>query len=93
MALLGAPYIYDISRLRVNIKMDDDTLKQVSILKYLGGIFTKDGRNKEDIIQRIKEAKIHHLPPWIRSFNLFRYRRVAIVFLGAHVLFFLEVGS
>ena len=25
---------------------------------YLGSIFTEDGKNKEDIIQRIKEAKV-----------------------------------
>ena len=35
----------------------------------------------------------HHLPPWIRSFDLFRHRRVAIVSWGAHYLFFLKVGS
>ena len=27
-------------------------------LLYLGSIFTEDGKNKEDIIQRIKEAKV-----------------------------------
>jgi hypothetical protein len=26
--------------------------------KYLGRIFTEDGKNKEDIIQWIKEAKV-----------------------------------
>ena len=35
----------------------------------------------------------HHPPPWIRSFELFRHRRVAIVSLGVHDLFFLEVCS
>jgi hypothetical protein len=38
--------------------MDDDALKQVPKLKYLGSIFTEDGKNKEDILQRIKEAKV-----------------------------------
>jgi hypothetical protein len=31
----------------------------------------------------------HHLPPWIRSLDLFRHRRVAIVSWGVHGLFFL----
>ena len=35
----------------------------------------------------------HHLPPWIRSFDLFRHRRIAIVSWGIHDLFFLEVCS
>ena len=35
----------------------------------------------------------HHLPPWIRSFDLFRHRRIAIVSWGVHGLFFLEVCS
>jgi hypothetical protein len=41
-----------------NIKTEDDELKQVPKFKYLGGIFTEDGTNKEDIIQRIKEANV-----------------------------------
>jgi len=41
-----------------NIKMDGEALKQVSKFKYLGSIFTEDGKNKEDTIQRIKEAKV-----------------------------------
>jgi len=32
-------------------KMDDDALKQVSKFKYIGTIFTKDVKNKEDKIQ------------------------------------------
>ena len=35
----------------INIKMDDDALKQVPKFKYLGSIFTEDGKNKEDIIE------------------------------------------
>jgi hypothetical protein len=35
----------------------------------------------------------HHLSPWIRSFDLFRHRRIAIVSWGVHDLFFLEVCS
>jgi len=35
----------------------------------------------------------HHLPPWIRSFDLFRHRRIAIVSCGVHDLFFREVCS
>jgi len=37
----------------------------------------------------------HHyqLPPWFRSFHLFRHRRIAIVSWGVHDLFFLEVCS
>jgi len=34
--------------------MDHDAQKQVPKFKYLGSIFTEDGKNKEDIIQRIK---------------------------------------
>ena len=41
----------------INIKMDDNTLKQVSKFKYLGSIIG-DGKNKNDIMQRIKEAKV-----------------------------------
>jgi len=33
----------------------------------------------------------HHYPPWIRSFDLFRHRRIAIVSWGVRSLFFLEV--
>ena len=42
----------------ITIKMDDDALKQVPQFSYLGGTFTEDGKNKEDIIQRIKGAKV-----------------------------------
>jgi len=42
----------------INIKMDDDALKKVTKFKYLGNIFTEDGKNKEDIMQRVKEAKV-----------------------------------
>jgi len=42
----------------IDIKMDDNALKQVPKLKYLGSIFTEDGKNKEDIIQRIKETGV-----------------------------------
>jgi hypothetical protein len=31
---------------------------QVPKFKYLGSIFTEDGKNKEDIIQRTKENKV-----------------------------------
>ena len=34
-----------------------------------------------------------HLPPWIRSYDLFRHRSIAIVCRGVHDLFFLEVCS
>jgi len=36
----------------INIKMDDDALKQVSKFQSLGSIFTEDGGKKEDIMQR-----------------------------------------
>jgi hypothetical protein len=42
----------------VYIKMDDDALKQVKKFKYLCSIFTEDGKNKEDMIQRVEEAKV-----------------------------------
>jgi len=38
--------------------MDDDALKEVRKFKHVGSIFTEDGKNKEDIIQLIKETKI-----------------------------------
>jgi hypothetical protein len=31
----------------INIKMDDEALKQVTKLKYLGSILTEAGKNKE----------------------------------------------
>jgi len=42
----------------INIKMGHDALKQITKFKYLYSIFTEDGKNKEDIIKRIKEAKV-----------------------------------
>ena len=42
----------------INIKMDDNALKQVPKFKYLGSIITKDGKNKDDIIQWNKETKV-----------------------------------
>jgi hypothetical protein len=56
LALLGAHHIFHVSRIR--IKLDDDALKQVPKFKYQDRIFTEDGKNKKDIIQRIKEAKV-----------------------------------
>jgi hypothetical protein len=38
--------------------MDDDAPKQVPKFKYIGSIFTEDGKNEENIIQPIKEAKV-----------------------------------
>ena len=38
--------------------MDDYALKQVSKFKYLGSTITEDGTNREDIMQRIREAKV-----------------------------------
>jgi len=42
----------------INIKMDDNTLKQVPKFKYLGSIITEDGKNKEGVIQRTKEVEV-----------------------------------
>jgi len=42
----------------MNIKMDDNALKQVPKFKYIGSIFTEDGKSKEDIIQWINEFKL-----------------------------------
>jgi hypothetical protein len=42
----------------INIKMEEDTLKQVPKFKYTGSTFTADGKIKDDIIQRIKEVKL-----------------------------------
>jgi hypothetical protein len=42
----------------INIKMDDDALKQVPKFKNVGSTFREDVENKEDIIQRVKEPKI-----------------------------------
>jgi hypothetical protein len=41
-----------------NIKTDDDALKQVPKCEYLSSILTDDGKNKEDIIKRIKDANV-----------------------------------
>jgi len=38
--------------------MDENALKQVPKSKYIGSIITEDKKNKEDIIQLIKEAKV-----------------------------------
>jgi len=38
--------------------MDDYALKQVSQFKYLCSTITEDGKNREDIMQIIREAKI-----------------------------------
>ena len=42
----------------IDIKMDDYALKQVSKFKYLGSTTTEIGKNREDIMQRIREAKV-----------------------------------
>ena len=42
----------------INVTMDDNTLKQVPKFKYLDSIITEDVKNKKDIMQRIKEAKV-----------------------------------
>ena len=42
----------------INIKIDDNALKQVPKFKYLGSIITEDGKNKEGVIQRIKEVEV-----------------------------------
>ena len=42
----------------INIAMDGSILKQVPKFKYLSSIITEDGKNKKDIMQRIKEAKV-----------------------------------
>jgi hypothetical protein len=41
----------------INIKMDDDAVKQVPKFKYLGSIFTEDGK-KGRLIQRVKEGNV-----------------------------------
>jgi len=42
----------------INIKIDDNALKQVPKFKNLSSIFTKDVKNKEDIIQQMKEGEV-----------------------------------
>jgi len=44
-------------RENIDIKMDDIALKQVPRFKYVACILAEDGKNKEDLIQQIKEAK------------------------------------
>ena len=41
----------------INVKIDDNALKQLPKFKYLGSMITENGKNKEDVIQRIKESK------------------------------------
>ena len=48
----------DFENITSNIKMDDNALKQAPKFQYLGSIITEDGKNKEDIIQRIKDSKV-----------------------------------
>ena len=40
------------------ITMDDDALKQVTKFEYLCSIFTEERKSKEDIMQRVNEAKV-----------------------------------
>ena len=42
----------------INIKMDDNALKQVPKFKCPDSIFIEDGKTKEELIQRIKEVKV-----------------------------------
>ena len=52
------------------------------------------GTKWEEVTGEWRKLYHHHLlPPWIRAFDLFRYRRNAIVSWGVHDLFFLEVCS
>jgi len=37
-----------------------------------------------EAFNNVKSHHYHHLPPWIRSFDLFRHRRIAIVSWGVH---------
>ena len=51
-------------------------------------------RNTDNENTKQKYKSHHqHRPPWIRSFDLFWHRRIAIVSCGVHDLFFLEVCS
>jgi len=38
--------------------MEDNALKNTPKFKYVSNIFSEGGKNKEDITQRIKEAKV-----------------------------------
>jgi len=42
----------------INIKMDDNALKQVPNFKYLSIIITEVGKNEKYTIQRIKESEV-----------------------------------
>ena len=42
----------------INIKTNDNALKEVPKFKYVGSIITEDEENKEDTIQRIEEIKL-----------------------------------
>jgi predicted GH43/DUF377 family glycosyl hydrolase len=55
----------------IDIKTDKDVLKQVLKFKYLGTIFTEDGKNKY-LKQRTKEAKVmfNHRKQLLSSNNL-----------------------
>jgi len=41
----------------INIKMDDNALKQVSKFKCLGSVITEVGENEEDVINELKKLK------------------------------------
>ena len=60
---------------------------------YYLDIITLQNKNLFGYGCMLKKTGHHHLPPWIRSFDLFRHRRIAIVSWGVHDLFFLEVCS
>jgi hypothetical protein len=63
------------------------TLSKVPVILFRFGMKLEYSRKISENYHR------HHLPPWIKSFDLFWHRRVAIVSWGAHDLFFREVGS
>jgi len=42
----------------LNVLQHDYALKQVSKFKYADSTITEDGKNREDIMQRIREAKV-----------------------------------
>ena len=56
----------------LNIKINDTNLKQVKEFKYVGSIFTEDGRMNREIENRIQKANnlIYQLAPLLRHSDI-----------------------
>jgi len=76
----------------ISIKTDDDAVTQVPKFRYIGSIFTEYEKNKEDIIERIKEAKIlfNNKKQQLCSSNLSFEIKKKLIKIVFGVLFFID---